>query len=94
MIQKWYHLSMKTLQKLFRQKPYLAWYIADKEKLSEASMLEHILNYGTWEDYLKAERALGLSKINSLFHELSIKRRVNLRPQTVNYFTNYLRKYA
>jgi hypothetical protein len=85
---------MKTLHELFKRKPYLAWYVADKEKLSEKSMLEHILNYGNWEDYLTAEKALGLKKISVLFQEMSSQKRVNLRPQTVNYFTKYLRKYA
>jgi len=85
---------MKKLTQLFGQKPYLAWYVDSREKLSEKSMLEHILNYGTWEDYQVAEAALGLKKIKSLFRELVAGRRVNLKPQTKNYFTNYLKKYA
>lgn len=85
---------MKALQKLFKNKPYLAWYVAETRNLSERSMLEHILNYGNWEDYLEAEKALGIGKINILFKEMTSSRRVNLRPQTINYFTSYLDKYA
>ncbi|MGA2910828.1 MAG: hypothetical protein ABSE04_03475 [Candidatus Microgenomates bacterium] len=85
---------MKTLTDLFKQKPYLAWYVGDKTKLSEKSMLEHVLNYGTWEDYEVAESVLGLQKIKLLFSELIRSKRVNLRSQTENYFTNYLKKYA
>jgi len=85
---------MKLLRDLFRQKPYLVWYVGDKEKLSEKSMLEHVLNYGTWEDFKLAESALGLKKIKSLFDKITVGKRVNLRPQTANFFTNYLRKYA
>lgn len=85
---------MKTLTELFRQKPYLAWYVESSEKLSEKSMLEHILNYGTWEDYQVAESAFGLKKIKFLFHEMVTGKRVNLKSQTKNYFMNYLRKYA
>lgn len=85
---------MKALQKLFKNKPYLAWYVAKREKLSEKSMLEHILNYGSWEDYLEAEKTLGIKQINFLFKEMVNKGRVNLRPQTINYFSNYLAKYA
>jgi len=85
---------MKTLTELFKQKPYLVWYVENRENLSEKSMLEHILNYGTWEDYRVAESALGLKKIKALFNELVSGKRVNLKPQTKNYFTNYLRQYA
>lgn len=85
---------MKTLTELFKQKPYLIWYVENRENLSEKSMLEHILNYGTWEDYQVAESALGLKKIKALFNELVSGKRVNLKPQTKNYFTNYLRQYA
>ena len=85
---------MKTLTELFKEKPYLVWYVEDRENLSEKSMLEHILNYGTWEDYRVAESALGLKKIKALFNELVSGKRVNLKPQTKNYFTNYLRQYA
>lgn len=85
---------MKQLQELFNKKPYLAWYIKDKQNLSEASMLEHILNYGTWEDYQKTENILGLTKLKSLFNQLVSRKRVNLKSKTVNYFTNYLRRYA
>jgi hypothetical protein len=85
---------MDKLVKLFKQKPYLAWYVKDNEELSEKSMLEHILNYGNWEDYQVAESAFGLKKIQVLFNELIHGKRINLRPQTKNYFTKYLRQYA
>lgn len=85
---------MDKLVGLFRQKPYLAWYVKDTQKLSEKSMLEHILNYGTWEDYLVAESVFGLKKTQGLFKEIIRGKRVNLRPQTKNYFTNYFRQYA
>lgn len=85
---------MKALRELFKKKPYLAWYVAHPENLSEKSMLEHILNYGDWDEYLLAEKSLGISKVNKLFRMMTSQRRVNLRPETINYFTNYLAKYA
>lgn len=85
---------MKSLRQLFKKKPYLAWYVADSTKLSEKSMLEHILNYGNWSDYLDTEKALGTAKIKFLFNEIVNGRRINLRPQTINYFKNYFAKYA
>lgn len=85
---------MKTLADLFKQKPYLAWYVGNKARLSEKSMLEHVLNYGTWEDYQLTESALGLRRTYILFQELISRKRINLKPQTVNYFTKYFETYA
>jgi hypothetical protein len=85
---------MKTLQGLIIDKPYLAWDIKDKKSLSEQSVIEHILNYGDWDDYLKAEEMLGIKKAAKLFSKLKNKKRTNLRPQTIYYFTNYFEKYA
>jgi hypothetical protein len=85
---------MQTLAQLLSEKPYLAWYVKDKSKLSPESAFEHILNNGNWDDYTKAENALGVQQAEELFKRLKAKKRVNLRPQTVNYFNKYFEKYA
>jgi hypothetical protein len=85
---------MNKLKKIFQNKPYLAWYINDKAKLSNQTMLEHILNFGDWEDYLAAEKILGLTKTKDIFEELKSKTRVNLRKKTINYFEKYFSRYA
>lgn len=85
---------MHKLRALFVKKPFLAWFVGDKQGLSEESMVENILNYGSWEDYLEAEKDLGVKKISSIFESLKNKRRVNLKPKTINYFSHYFTKYA
>ena len=85
---------MTSLIKILKNKPYLVWYVKDINDISEESMFEHILNYGNWQDYLKAEKILGISKADTLFQKLKSKQRTNLRPQTINYFQNYFQKYA
>jgi hypothetical protein len=82
------------LQNLLEKKPYLAWYVKDKKELSEKSALEHILMYGDWDDVIEAEKILGIAKMQSLFKELCNKKRVNIKPRTINYFQNYFAKYA
>ncbi len=82
------------LQKIFKNKPYLVWYIKDKTSLSEKSMLEHILNYGDWDDVIEAEKILGLSRMKALFNEITSQKRINLKPKTINYFEKYFSKYA
>ena len=85
---------MNRLQELFKRKPYLAWYIGKKSKMSKQSMVEHVLNYGSWEDYLTAEKALGIKNIRAIFENIKDKKRSGLRPQTINYFQNYYHEYA
>ena len=87
-------LNMNKLHTLFEKKPYLAWYISDKEKMSKISIVEHILNYGNWDDYLIAEKALGIKNTQAIFENIKSKKRVNLRPQTINYFDKYYGEYA
>jgi len=85
---------MRGLFSLFKKKPYLSWYIHNKKDLSKESMVEHVLNYGNWEDFLKTEKEMGIQNLKSVFNKLKSKGRVNLRPQTINYFENYFQKYA
>ena len=61
---------------------------------SKESMLEHILNYGDWVDYLKAEEALGIKNTKAIFNDLKSKPRTNLRRKTINYFDKYFSRYA
>jgi hypothetical protein len=87
-------IDMNSLIRLVQNKPYLTWDIRDKTQLSEQSVVEHILNYGNWEDYLIAESELGIKKIRSIFDTLKQKTRVNLKPKTIHYFEKYYQRYA
>lgn len=79
---------------LLHEKPYLTWFVKNKSNLSDKSILEFILNYGNWDDYLVLEKAFGIDKTNLLFKEIKEGKRVNLREKTVNYFEKYFQKYA
>ena len=85
---------MDTLLELFYKKPYLAWYIKDVKKLSKNSLLEHILNYGDWNDYLITEKAIGIKNAKAIFDDLKSRKRSNLRKKTINYFEKYFERYA
>lgn len=85
---------MKILLQLLQEKPYLTWYIADKAHLSQESIMEHIYNYGTWEDYLVAEKTFGIHKARALFDRLKKKNRVNLKAKTIHYFEKYYQRHA
>ncbi|HLD92144.1 MAG TPA: hypothetical protein VI795_01970 [Patescibacteria group bacterium] len=85
---------MTKLQEFIKNKPYLIWYTKNYDNLSEKAIVESILNYGNWEDYLYLENILSIKRVNDIFKEISSQKRVNLRPQTVNYFSNYFKAYA
>jgi hypothetical protein len=85
---------MLGIREFIKNKPHLVWYTNNYDGLSENSIVENILNYGNWDDYLFMENSLGLKKVNEVFNELKSKKRINLRPQTINYFSNYFNKYA
>lgn len=87
-------MQLDDIQELFAKKPYLAWYVKDRKKLSLRSMFEHILHYGQWNDYLLIEKVVGVRRLKDLFLEIKKEKRINLRPQTINYFENYFRRYA
>ena len=79
---------------MFKKKPYLVWDISHTAKLSERSALEHVLNYGDWDDVMEMERLMGIQRMKEVFEDIKNKKRVNLRPSTVNYFTEYFARYA
>ncbi|KKS32722.1 MAG: hypothetical protein UU93_C0005G0030 [Candidatus Amesbacteria bacterium GW2011_GWA2_42_12] len=89
-----YNVNADMIQDIFLKKPYLAWFVKDKKKLSQESTLEQIFNYGNWQDYLKAEEDLGIKEVRSIFERLKNRKRTNLRPKTINYFSLYFTKYA
>jgi len=85
---------MTKLQQFIKNKPYLIWYTKNYDNLSEKAIAESIFNYGNWEDYNFLESSLGINKLNNIFNELKNQKRVNLGPQTINYFSNYFKAYA
>lgn len=78
-----------TVNSIIKNKPYLAWYIKDPEKLSETSVLEHVLNYGNWEDVQLFIKLKGLDETANLFNESLKNKRTNYSPAIKSYFSRY-----
>lgn len=83
-----------TIENFVKERPYLFWYIKDLEGLSRESVVEHILNYGDFEDFKELVAILGIDNIARIFREQSQKQRCNYRPEVKNYFNLYFNKYA
>jgi len=86
--------NLKRLREFIKTKPYLVWSTDNYDNLSEKNIAESILNYGDWDDYLFLEKTLGIKNLNDIFKKLIDQKRTNLRPSTINYFSNYFNTYA
>jgi len=78
-----------SIHDILKQKPYLAWYVKNPEHLSDQSVLEHILNYGNWEDVQQFIAIKGWNDSAKLFFQSLTKKRTNYTPEIQSYFTRY-----
>ncbi len=85
---------MSNLQEFIKQKPYLVWYVKDFNKLDNESIVEHILNYGDWDEVQEMIKILGIKETAKIFRIKSKQPRSNYRPEIKNYFQLYFNKYA
>jgi len=73
----------------------LWWWVGDVTQLNKEAILEGVINYGTWDDFLHLKRQWGLKEIKQLFYYMTKeKRRTNLRKAPSVLYGNYLIKYA
>ncbi len=82
-------MQSSRLQKIIQENPSLVWYTNNRSGLSDSSILEHILNYGTWKQVQEAIRLLGLKDMISLYRSLADTSRSNIKPQVKRYFNLY-----
>jgi hypothetical protein len=81
--------------KLFAKKrSHFFWYIKDPEKLSKESIVEHVLNYGDWNDFKDLVAVMGVEEVAGIFRKQAGRERSNYRPKIKNYFETYFNEYA
>ena len=78
-----------TVNSIIKNKPYLAWYVKDPENLSEESVLEHVLNYGNWDDVQQFIKIAGRNHTANLFNQTLARKRSNYSPAIKSYFDRY-----
>ena len=83
-----------NIHEFIKQRPYLVWYVKDLNQLDEASIVEHVLNYGDWGDVQTMIKILGIKQTSMIFREKSSQKRSNYSPRVKNYFQLYFNKYA
>jgi hypothetical protein len=73
----------------------LFWSTKNYDGLSEAVVVEGILNYGDMDDVRELIKLLGIQKVARIFYENTTNRtRVNYDPKIVNYFSLFFKKHA
>jgi len=85
------------IHEFIKKRPYLVWYVKDMDKLDEASIVEHVLNYGDWDDVQGMIGILGMEKTAEIFRKKSTPDkfgRQNYDPQVKNYFQLYFNKHT
>jgi hypothetical protein len=85
------------IHQFIKKRPHLVWYVKDLGKLDEASIVEHVLNYGDWDDVQGMIKILGIKKTAKIFREKSTPSpmgRQNYDNRVKNYFQLYFNKHA
>lgn len=77
-----------------RKRKHLFWSTRNYDGLSNAAVVEAVLNYGDMNDVRELIALLGMQEVAKVFRENTNRARVNYRPDVVNYFTLYFQKYA
>ena len=77
-----------------RKRKHLFWSTKNYDGLSNAAVVEGILNYGDMNDVRELIALLGIQEVAKIFRENTNRARVNYRPEIVNYFQMYFKKYA
>lgn len=77
-----------------RKKKHLFWSTKNYDGLSNAAVVEGILNYGDMNDVRELITLLGIEEVARIFRENTNRARVNYDPKIVNYFSLYFQKYA
>ncbi|MBD3280993.1 hypothetical protein GF389_05780 [Candidatus Dojkabacteria bacterium] len=74
----------------------LFWDIAEKDysTLDEEAVIERFMAFGDMQDIHELEATISGRNLWSAFKKIRNKSRVNLQPETINFFDIYLSRYA
>ena len=74
----------------------LFWYTPENEKanISDALLIENILNHGTLDDYRELIATLGGKRVAEVFFSFTGRQKGNFYPEVYHFFSLVLKKYA
>jgi len=84
------------LKQFIRDHSNLFWSVPEnkKEDISEALLVEYILNYGTLADFRELVRLMGNKRVAGLFQNVEGRQKMNYFPEIYNFFSLYFAHYA
>ena len=84
------------LKEFISQHSDLFWYTPQDKKVevSDAFLVETILNYGTLNEFKDLERLMGIRKLSGVFMGLEGRQKLNYYPEVYNFFYLYFKKHA
>ena len=82
------------LKNFISSRRFIVWYVKNPQELSSESIVEHILNYGDWKDVQELISILGIARVADIFDRHTKRKRINYRPEIVNYFRLYFKKHV
>jgi hypothetical protein len=84
------------IKQFIRDHSALFWSIPEdrKEEISEAVLVEYILNYGTLADCRELMRLMGIKHIAGVFKQAKGRQKLNYYPEIYNFFSLYFARYA
>jgi len=78
-------VDRKLYDQIVRERPYLWWWVGDKENLSVESVVQGVLVNGDMDDLLTLFQFLGREQVKRIFLQQISMSRHNYRKQTVNF---------
>ncbi|KKU44431.1 MAG: hypothetical protein UX60_C0006G0005 [Berkelbacteria bacterium GW2011_GWA2_46_7] len=83
-----------TVGDFVKKRKHLFWSTKNYDGLSNAAVVEGVLNYGDMDDVRELLSFMGIQEVAKTFRENTNRARVNYRPEVINYFQLYFQKYA
>ncbi|MDO8655530.1 MAG: hypothetical protein Q7R48_03960 [bacterium] len=83
-----------TVGDFVKKRKHLFWSTKNYDGLSNAAVVEGVLNYGDMDDVRELLSFMGIQEVAKTFRENTNRARVNYDPKIVNYFKLYFQKYA
>lgn len=83
-------------QQLIDKNKNLFWYTpeSEKQKISDALLVERILNDGTLDDYRELVKVLGGKRVAEVFFSAKGRQKVNYYSEIYHFFSLVLKKYV
>ena len=77
-----------------KKRKHLFWSTKNYDGLSNAAVVEAVLNYGDMNDVRELISILGMREMAKIFRGQINRQRVNYDPKIVNYFSLFFGRYA